>query len=515
MLRQRITIPSLLAVDNAFDDERFLKVRIDVLESDVEARGHGLRFSRKALDKASKSCVNIPILAHVIVIEDEEGNQTLDYGGHDFHIEADQFNSGEAKIIYDELVVGVVPESCNLTISDNAAGNAVLSVDAFLYKDYGGYACDILQGKNGRTSVSAEVEVSDIVYVAADDIQEVNDCIIDGITLLGSNVEPAIENAHTEFLSAHTKQHQQQLLSIMQELKESLDKYTMAVKAEENKNSGKEETQMENKRFEELLTKYEKKVEDIKFDYANMSDEELDAAFVEAFEKEAVPEDNADTEEKVVELSVKMGEGVKTFAKSLDEVIYALTDLVNQTYAEDGTYYCCTVYDGGTAKTRNVIMQDVYTGKAYKQSWSIKDGNYSLKSERTEVFAEWVTAAERDQLDNMRTNYSALSEELNNVKDQLAKHQAEPEKMEILQADEYSQIAETDEYKELLENHFDVTKEDLSAKLDSILLAQVKANAKKVDFSAKQPETSGVKLFPTGDDEAGSGRYGNMFADQN
>lgn len=515
-MKEKVTVstPSLFAVDESFNNERFMKVRINALSTNTIARGHGIRFSREVIEKAKDTFANIPILANVVVKKDKEGNETLDYGSHDFNIEPDKFNDGEARIIYEERIVGFVPTDNNFEIVDGKTeGTEDILVDGFLFRDYGNYVCDIMEARGGKVSVSSELECGDYTYSADDKCNDAGTMSMCGITLLGEDVAPAMPVANAQMLSAEDRQAQ--MISIMQELKESLDKYTMAAKAEENKNSGKEETQMGNKHFEELLTKYEKKVEDIKFDYANMSDEELDAAFVEAFEREPVPEDNADTEEKVVELSVKIGEEVKTFAKSLDEVIYALTDLVNQTYAEDGTYYSCVVYDGGTAKTRTVVMQDVYTGKAYRQGWSIKDGNYSLKNERIEVYAEWVTAAERDQLDNMRTNYSALSDELDNVKEQLAKHQAEPEKMEILQSDEYSQIAETDEYKELLENHFDVTKEDLSAKLDSILLAQVKANAKKVDFSAKQPKTSGVKLFPTGDDEAGSGRYGDMFADQN
>ena len=44
-------------------------------------------------------------------------------------------------------------------------------------------------------------------------------------------------------------------------------------------------------KFEELLSKYGKTVEDITFDYENLSDEELEAKFEEIF-----GEDNADGE---------------------------------------------------------------------------------------------------------------------------------------------------------------------------------------------------------------------------
>lgn len=510
--RQVVTTPSLLAVDGSFNDERFMKVRIDVLESDVEARGHGFKVTRECLEKSMDSFSNIPILADVITTTDEDGNQTLDYGSHDFHIENDKFNDGEGKIIYEEAVVGIVPESCDAEVRKNDRDHYVLSVTGFLYREYGNYCCDVLESRNGQTAVSAEIDISDISHDANEGIDIVGLVFAHGITLLGENVGPAIPGAKAVILSSKKEGRQKQLLSVMQELKESLDKYMDAAASAQNE--GKEEIQ--SMKFEELLARYNLKAEDITFDYTNMSDDELESAFeklAKPIQQDAAvpaPESKGNT----VELSVKLGETVKTLSKSLTDVIYALTDLVNVTYASDGDYYDVEVFDDGTAKSKYVIMRQWYGSQAFKQTWALnKEGNYTLKGDREEIFAEWVTADEKDKLNSMRANCASLEAELSKVKAELAKHESEPEKKAVLESDEYSQIVGTPEYTELLENHFDITKEDLSAKLDMIVLSKAKETAKetaKVNLASKK-ETDGVKLFPTGGGGI-EGRYGGIFA---
>ena len=76
--KYKISTPSLLAVDESFSDDRFMKVRIDVLESDTEARGHGFRMSRECLENSKDSFANIPILANMVTKKDKDGNEILE-----------------------------------------------------------------------------------------------------------------------------------------------------------------------------------------------------------------------------------------------------------------------------------------------------------------------------------------------------------------------------------------------------------------------------------------------------
>jgi len=157
-------------------------------------------------------------------------------------------------------------------------------------------------------------------------------------------------------------------------------------------------------------------------------------------------------------------------------------------------------------------MVDSFTGKAYKQAFTIKDGVYTLKNTREEVFAEWCTAAEREQLDAMRSNYAAMSVELDKTKELLSKHEDEPQKMETLNAEAYASIKESEGYAELLKDHFDLSVEDLTAKLDGILLDYAKQG--KINFAAKDAQSKpkvGAKIFPNFA-KGNGGRYGTMFS---
>ena len=110
-----------------------------------------------AIQIAKSSFANIPILANIIVYIDKEGNQHLDCSGHDMHIEDDLYNDGEQRMIYDEKVVGVVPEKNNFEIVyDDEAGNNYAYVDELIYREYGNYCTDILESRGIKTSVSTE-----------------------------------------------------------------------------------------------------------------------------------------------------------------------------------------------------------------------------------------------------------------------------------------------------------------------------------------------------------------------
>ena len=105
----------------------------------------------------------------------------------------------------------------------------------------------------------------------------------------------------------------------------------------------------------------------------------------------------------------------------------------------------------------------------------------------------------------MRSNYSSTVEKL-------AKYESEPAKMEILNSEDYANIADTAEFAELKkeENHFDMSVEDLKAELDKQLLAYAKGN--KIEFAEKdeKKKTVGMKQFGQKSNKK-PGRYGNLF----
>lgn len=559
-----IQTPSLFKVDDSFQDERFMKVRIAAMHSGKNLNQS--KFSTSVIRAAKDSFANIPILANIIVTTDEDGNQHMDYGSHDMHIEDDFFNADHQRIIYDEKVVGVVPEQNNFElIRDEETGNDYAWVDALIYRDYGNYCADILESRGGSTSVSAEISCEEISYDSKDKALQVDKMKMCAITLLGEDVKPGMAKAHATAFSIDDDSREKQIIDIMQELKESLDKYITAYSSgEKNSEEGgtdvkkkfEEDSEAEVKTTAEVDSTEETKVEtpsenfdgdgdtdpdDVDYygddgdgdstgndsDPSDDGDDtpsgddpdpEPEPSGDDEDEPEGIPagqkdDDDADggegggtTKKPTFSVSVSHGETIKEFSISLQDKIEALYTLVNDTYSEaDGCYYDCTVYD----EDKYVIMSSWWTGNAYKQSYKVKKDVYSLVGDRVKVKAVWCTEDEEKALENMRANYSSIEEKL-------AQYESEPEKIQILESADYAQIKDTEAYKELAkrDTYFSMSKDELVKKLDSALLEFAKHN--KIEFSSTEPEKKsvGMKLFgnPSKKTTRGSSRYGELFS---
>lgn len=510
--KQIIHTTSLFKKDEEFNDERFMRVRVAAMHTGINRNNS--RFSRECILKAKDSFANIPILADVQMFTDENGKQIIDYRGHSMHIEDDAFNKDEKRMIYDEKVVGLVPETNNFElIYDDETKEYYVWVDALLYREYGNYACDVLESRGGKTDVSMEIGCSDLSYSSSDKCLDVGEMMACGLTLLGADVTPGMKNAHAELFSMNEDNRQEQLFTIIQELKESLDNY-IQVNAKENKKEGGNDTVEINEILEEVTeetteevvekTTEEEVTETIVEDTVEDTPEEVAEETTEEFSDETAETETKEVEETTEEYSLKCsvscGEIIKEFSVSLTEKLSAISTLVNDVYADDGTWYCVDVYDDD----RYVIMQDCWSGRAFKQSYKVKKDSYSLTGDRVEVYSVWCTEDERKKLDDMRANYSAISEKL-------AKYEAEPAKMEVINSESYVKITETKEFAELRDNHFDMSVEEVSAKADEILLAYAKGGS--LNFSA-EPEKKkvGMTRLPIQTNANKKSRYGSLFS---
>lgn len=569
--RYIVQTPSLFQVDETFDDPRFMKVRIAAMHSGENYNRS--TFETKVLKASKNSFANIPILANIIKSYDEDGNEHYDYGSHDMHKEEDAFIEGEKRIIYDEKVVGIVPESNNFEIIHNDENNKdYVYVDALIYRDYGGYAADILEARGGMTSVSAELNFDKTSYDVKNKLIVVEAFTMYGITLLGEDVAPAMEGANASVFSVLEEQEdnrQEQLVNVMKELTQALNKYT-ATFAEKDPERKEEKEKLNKELFEKLCEQYSVTEEDITFEYSELDDEALTSAFAEHFdgdggdssssegsgedsgesgdsngtdetsgtdnseesggtdtetetsgstennssESDDDPVENNGSNESVSDGEISEDEdedenydgstdsiptgskllysltsdsGVHEFALSLNEEICAITDLVNITYSEeDGDWYSCEVYSDKT-----VIMHGWY--KHFKQKYTVKDGVYSLKGERTEVFAKYLTQEEIEALEGLKAKFAETSAKLD-------LYESEPDKIAVLSSEDYSLIKDTEEYKELSkrENYFNLSTEELTSKLEGMLNTYAKELGKKnfsVEKDNKEKETEKKDFF--------------------
>ena len=305
--------------------------------------------------------------------------------------------------------------------------------------------------------------------------------------------------------------------------------------------------------FEQLLEQYNVTAEDVTFEHENLTDEELKAKFEEMFgsaeadpapesnfedeadsdsaeggEAEADNESGAEEEEaepeveeseaepqeetpavqddepvKKVENSITYSVNGKEFAVSLNDKIYALGTLVNDTYSEsDNAYYSVLVYD------KELVMVDVWAGSAYRQAYSERAGVFSLKGDRVPVHAIYVTDTEEAEIENIRSKYSAVSKEL-------AKYQKAAEdsrKEEIINSDEWELISDSAEFAQIKEKVAEFSADEIQAKCDALLLSYIKNNSKKEHVSKDTNQhTFSFFRVPEGKSAETSKRYGNIF----
>ena len=549
--RQIVHTTSLFSVDSDFEDERFMRVRIAALHSGLNKNNSDI--SKDAIVKAQDSFANIPILAYVVKTKDAKGNVVMDYAGHEMHIEQDAYDPESQRMIYDEQVVGVVPESNNFELIYNEETEKWYAwVDALVYRDYGNYCADILEAKGGQTDVSSELWCDSIKYDGKSKTMKIDTFTMTGITMLGEGVEPAMESAHAEMFSLDKDTRNDQMMLIMQELKESLDNYIAA--NEQHYNLGKEENQkaMTDLEFKELLAKFEKTEEDITFEWEGMSKEEFEAKMKELFDGEEgeeggeegqdngeeggeggeptdpaepeeptepetptnpeTPEDPTPTPTDPVTPVVNDDEGddndsaeesnddepvinddeqekkpnftKRTFELSFDDVYTALYELL---YSAGIDAWISECYED------KFIYQTYPDRRYFSQTYVSENDQIGFSGDAIEVFPMYVTAEEKSYIDVARANYADASAEL-------AKFKSEPEKMEIFSSKEWELISETEEFATLMkqENHFDLSKEDITGKLNAMLLEFVKKGKKNEMFSAKETKPVARALFAFG-----------------
>jgi len=508
------------------DTEGLREVYLQACHIDENINGSNIKKS--VMTAALPSFSNRPILGYIHIVDGQP-----EFYGHNMHIDDD------GNVVYDEVPIGVIPESCDAKlVYDKDKDKTYVEVKGYIFEEYS-KAAEILE-REQECSVSVELSIRELSYDAKNKYLDIEDFFFSGVTILGKNdegeiVRPGMSGSNIKL--ADFSKENNSMFSENNKLIEVLEKLNTTLSGFSNINSKLEEGGNESvNKFEELLAKYGKTVDDVTFEYENLSDEELEAKFAEVFreddtdgegadpepaseggegadESDKTDDENDDTdnndgdnndegeatpEEYSLKCSVTYGETIKEFSISLSEKINAISTLVNETYESDGTWYYVDVFD----EEKYVIMQDCWSGRAFKQSYKVKKDSYTLSGDRVEVYSIFVTEDERKALDDMRANYSAISEKL-------AKYEAEPAKMEVINSESYAKIAETKEFAELRDNHFDLSVEEVSAKADEILLAYAKGGS--LNFSA-EPEKKKVSMtrLPIQTNANKKSRYGSL-----
>lgn len=224
-----------------------------------------------------------PILANVIKNED---TNELDFGSHDCHIEEitkiDE-NGKEytvKKTVYDERPIGVI-DGTKTTIEydkDAKVNRAVLH--GYLYDEYCQDAIDILN-RRGTVNCSVELVIRQMSFDSARKVLVLNDFYVSGLTLLGDGVKPGMADSDFKIEDFSINDQYLNFSNQLIEMQAKLNELEARFNIDNNSMKGGLDKSMN--KFKTLLAKYNKTVEDITFDYENLSDDELEAKFAEVF----------------------------------------------------------------------------------------------------------------------------------------------------------------------------------------------------------------------------------------
>ena len=461
-----------------------------------------------------------------------------EFRAHDMEI----IDDGE-DIKYIEQPIGVISQIEEPYLEyDKEEDKNYLMVSGTIFSDYS-KAAEILERRR-TCKCSVEIAVEELSYNCDEDYLSIDKFRFSGVTILGyeqdgvTEIQEGMKGSKITIDDFSEKKNSMFSADCQEKLIETLEKLNMTLESLNNKTHSEKGGEKVMNKFEELLAKYGKTADEVTFEYENLSDEELEVAFKEAFEE--VEEETAtiveetvieeESEETVVEEAIKeiveeaaevvveesteetIEEPVEEAAEieekftlryelSHDDIRSALYALLDAT-GENG-YYCTWIIEVFDDK---FIYQDYMENKFYRRGYSKDGDNVTLNDNKVEVFNEWLSQAEKDALDALKADYAALKEFKANA--DAAKLQAD--KDAIFAREEFAAIVETKAFKKLIDHSVNYTLEECEQRAKEILddCNDYVINFAAQDNSANKPQ---ALAFNFNKKESKKGPYGNLF----
>lgn len=490
------------------DTEGLLPVHLQACHTNLNLNKSNI--SEDSMTKALPSFKNRPILGYLHQVESEDGQ--WEFYGHNAH----EDENGD--IVYEEVPVGIIPESCNAQlVYDDEKEKTYCEIDGYIFEEYS-KAADVLR-REKECAVSVELSIRDMSFDAKEKCLNIEDFFFSGVTILGKNengnaVAPGMAGSNIKLTDFNSDNNSlfSKYEDKMIEFQERLEKLESTCSNKDDSKKGGNEENMSI--LEELLTKYNKTVDDITFEYENLSEDELTEKFEKLFGKcgdddkkekcEENPEDKPDddtnepsedstddepsdnddepdnsddnTDDDTVKEDNACGGGsgskkkknnsqdeniTRTYELSHDDIRCALYNLLAPYEETDNDYYwIMEVFD-------SYFVYQGCTGKVYGQKYSKDGDNVAFDGERYELFMEYLTESEKTELESMRSNYSSISERLA----QYEEAEEIADKMTVFSDEAYSKYLDTDEFKSLMAKDTlkKFTKDELIEKADAAL----------------------------------------------
>lgn len=493
-----VQVPANFEVENTeYQDNTLLFGKVKVFH--IGPNRNGSSVTKNAAEKALSTIAYKPLLANFCEIDGVK-----DFTSHDM-----EFND-DGSVTYIEHQIGCFTADAPVIQYDETTEKEFVFAKVAIPREYTD-ACDIIERKNG-TKVSVELLVNEMNYSAKDDILELTDIIVQGCTCLGTNpetgdsVEEGMQGARLDIVDFSVDNNSivdksnneinSKMLEILEKLNDTISNFNI-----QNFNQEGGENAMN--KLDTLLEEYGLDKSELEFETEGMSDEDLEAKFVEVYgdaeefkkkrkcaESDDSTEDDSDEEEdfagcgkKKKRCAVNTENSTVEFELSHDDIRMALYGLLESTWDENSYAWVCEVYDNYFIYQKETYGDEGYDYKYYKQGYSKTDDNVALSGDPVEVFTEFVTESEKTALDMIRSQY----DELKAFKDQYDAAQIKDQKDEILESAEYAEIKDSEEFKALIADAEKYSVGELKVKADLIFAAAMK---KKFNFEAEPKKKS-------------------------
>lgn len=525
-------------VEETADNKLYAKVRV----CHTLLNRNGSYISEDSMKAAIPSLKYSPLLANIHQLDDG----TWDFHSHDYHIEKDE--DGNENVIYDEKQVGTFTADEPYLEYDKDMDKTYVVARVAIPESYTRCA-DIIREKNG-TKVSCELIIYECSYNAKEKYLQLDNFEFAGCTCLGSEKDgtPIGEGMLGSKITLEDFSEENNSLikfnEKMVELQARLEKLETAC-FDNKKNNSKEGGNKNLNKFEELCQKYEKTVDDITFDYKNMSDDELVEAFAKAFDEadstddgsegadtpsgsETTTDGNEEGENNPTEQNPDESEKgdttedetpfidddepkkkannalTRTFEISHDDIRYALYNLLSSYEDADNEWYYITgVYDS------YFVYESWDGGKIYGQKYTKDNDNVALDGERYSLHKTYLTDSEYAEIESMRSNYA----ELKAFKENVEKNELHSKKESLLADEKYSVLSDNEEFTELKKNMDNYSLDDLETKAKVIFADYVSSVGNFSLNSSNKNKSHSMQLFgdPNTRRNSRSGRYGDIF----
>ena len=519
-----VKVPATFDVEESDDTHRgMMKLKFKLFHTLLNRNGSFV--SDDSADKAMLTIPDRPILAAIHQLDNGE----WDFEGHE--MEEVENENGEIEIHYIESQVGSFSSEPAWKEYDEEMDKTYICCYGYIPRDYT-KAAEIIERKNG-TKNSVELYIDKMSYNAKEKYLNLEEFYVNGSTLLGSKADGTeigegmlgaradIADFSEENNSVRFEQNEK-LIKAIESLKETLSNFNI------NDSLGKEVKEVKKKELEQAQELEQTSVFDLtdgnESGDGNGNDgtsetggtSEIDDTSEASGTSEtggtqsdgSEPEqtvgdtetakiDDDETEEsKKIAYTVNFNGITKEFGLSVSEKMSAIYNLVYATYGEEDWWDVDLFEEDGY-----IQMYGWLTNSNYRQKYEFDGENYTLVGDRVEVFQIFVTAEQKAEIEAQKVEFAE-------IKEKLRKYEEEPQKMEIIDSEEYSLVREVEEFEELRKEHFDLSIEEVKAKADSILLNYAKHSNFSL-LSEKEPKVS-FKQIPVVQKKVG--RYGMLFA---